>query len=164
MLISLSCETSHVYLLACPRTLFYVKVAPSTFEIVSLPLSTKRPFWGSTLRLRMSHEKFDAQDNLGSKDTAPYTSPSSEEDVEEGQPKPLMRALESRHMQMIAIVSPSLSPTLLQGTTKKNKFPNAQKLSVRAVLSVPVYSLVRVKHSLMEVLPPSLSAIQLSDF
>jgi len=66
----------------------------------------------------MSHEKSDAQDNLGSKDTAPYASPSSEEDVEEGQPKPLMRALESRHMQMIAIVSPYLSPTLTQRTRR----------------------------------------------
>ena len=74
----------------------------------------------------MSHEKFDAQDNLGSKETAPYITPSSEEDVEEGGPKPLMRALESRHMQMIAIVSPLLSPALPQGTIKKNKFSNAQ--------------------------------------
>jgi amino acid permease len=71
----------------------------------------------------MAHEKFDAQVNLGSKDTAPYTTPSSEEDVEVGQPKPLMRALESRHMQMIAIVSPSLSPTHLQGTHKKDQAP-----------------------------------------
>jgi hypothetical protein len=74
----------------------------------------------------MSHEKFDAQGDLGSKDVGPYVTPSSEEDVEEGGPKPLMRALESRHMQMIAIVSPSLSPTLPQGTTKKNRPPNAQ--------------------------------------
>jgi amino acid permease len=72
----------------------------------------------------MAHEKFDAQVNLGSKDTAPYTTPSSEEeDVEVGQPKPLMRALESRHMQMIAIVSPSLSPTYLQGIHKKEQAP-----------------------------------------
>lgn len=59
----------------------------------------------------MGDEKFDAQDNLDSKDRAPYTTQSSEEDVEEAGPKPLKRALESRHMQMIAIVSPNrLSP------------------------------------------------------
>lgn len=57
----------------------------------------------------MSDEKLDAQDNgLGSKDEpVPYTT-AAEGDVEEGQQKPLKRALESRHMQMIAIVSPSL--------------------------------------------------------
>jgi amino acid transporter len=52
----------------------------------------------------MSDEKFDAQDNNGSKETAPYAVPqTAEDDVEEGAPRPLMRALESRHMQMIAI-------------------------------------------------------------
>ena len=71
----------------------------------------------------MSHEKFDAQDNLGSKETAPYITPSSEEDVEEGGPKPLMRALESRHMQMIAIVSPPLSPIYPQGSHKNEQAP-----------------------------------------
>jgi hypothetical protein len=104
----------------------------------------------------MGDEKFDAQDNLDSKDRAPYTRPSSEEDVEEAGPKPLKRALESRHMQMIAIVSPNrLSPG---ETLKKNEYL-MRKLSVRAVLLVLVYSLVLAKPSSMEALPPSLSAI-----
>jgi amino acid transporter len=56
----------------------------------------------------MSNEKFDPQDNLGAKDEpVPYAT-AAEGDVEEGAPKPLKRALESRHMQMIAIVSLSL--------------------------------------------------------
>jgi amino acid permease len=71
----------------------------------------------------MSQEKFDAQENLGSKDIAAYTTPSSEEDVEAGGAKPLMRALESRHMQMIAIVSPSLSPIYPQGSHKNEQAP-----------------------------------------
>ena len=71
----------------------------------------------------MSHEKFDAQDNLGSKETAPYITPSSEEDVEEGGPKPLMRALESRHMQMIAIVSSIVITHSPPGNHKKEQVP-----------------------------------------
>lgn len=47
-------------------------------------------------------EKYEAQD-LGSKETAPVYTITSEEDVETGEPAPLKRALESRHMQMIAI-------------------------------------------------------------
>ena len=51
----------------------------------------------------MSNEKFDAQDDLGSKGPPTYGTQTAEGDIEEGGPKPLMRALESRHMQMIAI-------------------------------------------------------------
>jgi amino acid transporter len=58
----------------------------------------------------MSNEKFDAQDDLGSKGPPTYGTQTAEGDIEEGGPKPLMRALESRHMQMIAIVSPNPSP------------------------------------------------------
>lgn len=57
----------------------------------------------------MADEKFDAKDNQDSKELGSPVPQSSEEDVEYGAPKPLMRALESRHMQMIAIVSPSFS-------------------------------------------------------
>jgi amino acid permease len=58
----------------------------------------------------MSNEKFDdGLDNLGPKELAPYAE--QDGDVDSG-PKPLMRALESRHMQMIAIVSLSSSPLL----------------------------------------------------
>jgi amino acid transporter len=61
----------------------------------------------------MSNEKFNGQEKLGSDESAPYAPTQfAEGDVEEGRPKPLMRALESRHMQMIAIVSPSLSASL----------------------------------------------------
>ncbi len=73
----------------------------------------------------MSNEKFDDQDNLGSKDAAPYMAQSTEGDVEQSGPMPLMRALESRHMQMIAIVSSYLSPPFPQGKLKKNVLSHA---------------------------------------
>lgn len=62
----------------------------------------------------MDNEKYESQDVLGSKEPAPYTEPSSEEDVGVDGPKPLKRALESRHMQMIAIVSPSSPPSPIE--------------------------------------------------
>jgi hypothetical protein len=66
----------------------------------------------------MAAEKYDDQNVLGSKEPAPYATQSSEEDVEIGGPAPLKRALESRHMQMIAIVSlfPSPLELLRKGT------------------------------------------------
>ena len=69
----------------------------------------------------MASEKFDAQDNLGPKEAGPYAAQASDEDVEEGGPKPLVRALESRHMQMIAIVSPSFSPPLHPGNYEEEE-------------------------------------------
>jgi hypothetical protein len=107
----------------------------------------------------MSDEKFDAQDNNGSKETAPYAVPqTAEDDVEEGAPRPLMRALESRHMQMIAIVSP---PPFAKELPKGQPILY-NKSSIRAVLSVLVSSLAQAKLLSMEVQPPSLSAISLS--
>jgi hypothetical protein len=109
----------------------------------------------------MANEKYESQDVLGSNEPSPYTAQSLEEDVDADGPEPLTRALESRHMQMIAIVSPSF-PLLSPRTVKRNKLSNAQKSSVRAVLSVLVYLLVQAKPSSMETRRPFLSAIQWS--
>jgi hypothetical protein len=70
----------------------------------------------------MSNEKFDVQDNLGSKDEPVLYTTAAEGDVEEGKSKPLKRALESRHMQMIAIVSLSLFAPLRKGRLRRISF------------------------------------------
>lgn len=75
----------------------------------------------------MANEKYESQDVLGSNEPSPYTAQSLEEDVDADGPEPLTRALESRHMQMIAIVSPSFPP-LSPRTVKRNKLSNAQNL------------------------------------
>ena len=110
----------------------------------------------------MAAEKYDAQDVLGTNEPAPYTTQSSEEDGDVGRPEPLKRALESRHMQMIAIVSSSFPPLSPRRTAQRDRLSNAKKSSNRAVLSVLVYSLVQAKPSLMEARLPFLSAIQSS--
>ena len=50
------------------------------------------------------NEKFD-HDTKGLDDTPRYSAQPDADDVESNAPAPLKRALESRHMQMIAIVS-----------------------------------------------------------
>jgi hypothetical protein len=60
----------------------------------------------------MASEKLDVPDDLGSKgskEQPPEEYPEQYVDVETGNTKPLKRALEGRHMQMIAIVSPSFT-------------------------------------------------------
>lgn len=55
----------------------------------------------------MSYEKNEADDNVRAEEaTLPTT-----QHKENGAPNPLVRALESRHIQMIAIVSPCIAST-----------------------------------------------------
>lgn len=68
------------------------------------------------------NEKFDGHDSPRSKEEPPYTvQQEGEIDVEEGEPRPLKRALESRHMQMIAIVSPISIVLVLQANPQKKE-------------------------------------------
>jgi hypothetical protein len=96
-------------------------IVPSNLETLPSPPVHEAFPRPPLLRPRMSDEKFDGQDNLGSKEPAAYTPRSTEGDVEEGGPKPLMMALESQDMQMIAIASPSLLAPPPQGNLEKEQ-------------------------------------------